>query len=369
MCPLNNVFPERGKLGFHYNPEKKRYEATTREDVDKFLRSSDVTVEYLFRASRHVFGTTMLDSDAPQTLLIKREVARFFTVKAVKCYEQAFIKRIIKETIRSIRDSEDSEILFHKSVAQRIPTKVILVVYGIDDSLDLEVYPHLEKVVSYIDDPHNSLSEARSSRDFLIDFLSQCLDGKKAVSQGGLLNLLDKNVFEDRQDLLNTLLMVLVAGMATTIAAFGSLLLKMYANQERTSDLQAERDFDTFIHELLMSEPPLHTTVRFAKSDFLYKGKLLKKHDNIRVNLANANYEQICPANGHQGDEKNTSYTFGKGRHACLGSHLAIAELSVFVACFSPIMHEFTLGNAPEDLELSGATIKSYSNVKLYRTP
>lgn len=365
---LKDIYSElRGSEDFHYDKERRCYLAVTQTDVDRFLKSDDVTVEYLFRASRHVFGKTMLDSDSPQMLIIKREVAKFFNLKSVKNYEEKFIRTIINEIIYTLKENKEDVVNFHKDVAQRIPTKVILALYGIDESLDNVIYFHLDRLVKYIDDPNYPLSDALTSKEFLTDFLSKCLEGEIEIREDGMLNQIDKSIFEDKQELLNTLLMVLAAGMATTIAAFDSLLLKMYEEKERTMNLKLEKEIKGFVSELLMEDPPLHSTVRFVKSNFEYKGNSFKKYDNINVNLASANFEQICPVTGKKLSDKSTSYTFGKGKHACLGSHLAISELTIFVEQFLPVLDEFVVSHLPENLILTGSTIKTYSNVKLNR--
>ncbi|QQT32606.1 cytochrome P450 [Sphingobacterium multivorum] len=357
----------RDAQNFNYDKSRRCYLATTQEDVERFLKSDDVTVEYLFRASRHVFGKTMLDSDSPEMLTIKREVARFFTLKAIKCYEVQFIKKITEDLIQTIRQQNDEIIDFHREIAQRIPTKVILALYGIDEGLDIEIFYHLDKLVRYIDNPNYPLTDALNSKQYLTDFLVKCLSGSIKLDKNGLISSIDRNLFEDEQDLINTLLMVLAAGMATTISAFDALILKMYEEKDKLKFFITEKEIKDFISESLMEDPPLHSTVRFVKTSLEYKGKELKKFDNINVNLASANFEQVCPITGNR-SAKTTSYTFGKGKHACLGSHLAISELVIFVQEFLPFIEEFKLGQSPEDLLLTGTTIKTYSNIKLKRT-
>jgi len=197
--------------------------------------------------------------------------------------------------------------------------------------------------------------------------LFKCLQGSIKVDKNGLISCIERTLFEDEQDLVNTLLMVLAAGMATTISAFDALLLKMYEEKDKLKYINTEKEIKDFISESLMEDPPLHSTVRFVKTSLEYKGKELKKFDNINVNLASANFEQVCPVTGNK-SAKTTSYTFGKGKHACLGSHLAISELAIFVQEFLPFIEEFNLGQSPEDFLLTGTTIKTYSNVKLKRT-
>jgi cytochrome P450 len=88
----------------------------------------------------------------------------------------------------------------------------------------------------------------------------------------------------------------------------------------------------------------------------------------VKVFLASANQAQVCPYRQPLDDEpkKISSYTFGKGKHACLGVNLAISELTIFLKEFYPYMDRFKIDHEDEHV-FSGMTIKSVKNIKLSR--
>lgn len=347
-----------------YSEQEKCYLVAKYEDVNFFLKSNDVTVEYPFRASKQVFGSTILDSDKPNNIDIRKSLTPFFSKKAVDNYEELMIRPLIKTLINNL-DSESID--FNYWIAQRIPTQIVMNIFGIDLKYERYLYSHLHSLVLYIDHPSNSLSIATESKNELLSFLEKCIYGDININDNCLLSSLNHEVFKNKDEMLGTCLMLLTAGMATTIASLNILVINMFKQADTIKHIKKDHEKLTkFVSETIRIEPPLHSTIRFVKNDFTYKNNSLKKHDMLKLIIAGANRDELHYEKPMQIDlnKKNDSCSFGKGKHACIGGYLAIKELVVFAEEFIPLMESFEI-NADSSPFMDGNVIKMYKNIIL----
>jgi cytochrome P450 len=66
------------------------------DDVDFFLKSKDITVDYLFKVNKQVFGNTILDSDKLSNIDIRKFLTPLFSKKTVDDYEEMMIRPLIR---------------------------------------------------------------------------------------------------------------------------------------------------------------------------------------------------------------------------------------------------------------------------------
>lgn len=352
----------RSENNLTYSREQRCYFAGTKEDADFFFRSENMTVDYPFRSTRHVFGKTMLDSDDEKFTITKKIIGSYFSVKAVRHYEEYFLNRIIARVLAEAAIGEQKAIDVERTISNRIPVLVILEIYGIDASYETFAFERLQTLIRYIDDPSNSLEIANTCRLEIYDLLERCMSGQIPVNPAGMLARLDPSVFESREDILSTLTMLLTAGMATTVAGFNSLLVNLYSNRTRAlENNNNEKWIREFVDETLREFPPLHSTVRFVRSPFVYKNIPLKKNDTVTIVMASANKDG-CPVG--EGKRPAGNYSFGKGKHACLGIQLAQIELILFLKQYLPYLEQYSL-NAHIDDPMTGRSVKTFSNLTL----
>lgn len=360
----------RSLIGLPFNEAEKCHIASTYEDIDFFLKSDKLTVDYPFRASKQVFGNTILDTDSERNVSVRKSITPFFSKSAIDHYEQVMIRPIIKTILEDCHQNNSGQIDFNYCVAERIPTQIIMEIFGIELKYERWLFKNLNPIVRYIDDPNNSLDEATKSKHELLQFLGKCLDGDIKISERGLLSSLDKKYFSDKNEILRTSLMLLTAGMATTIASLNIIVTNLYRHVDLIKSIQNNTNkIKKFIEEVIRLEPPLHATVRFAKNDFTYKDVELKKNSMIKVILASGNHDELkhqVPNDLNLETKNNHTCSFGKGRHACIGGYLALKELVIFVEEFLPLMQEYDINiNQDGESETEGNVIKMYKNILL----
>jgi cytochrome P450 len=352
-----------------FSEQEKCFYAASYSDVDFFLKSEHVTVDFPFRASRQVFGKTILDSDDDKHLLIKRNLAAFFSKKVVEHYKEHMIRPLIRDILIECTADDPESIDYNFLVAQRIPTQIIMQVFGIGLQYERYLFSHLEKLILYIDHPSNSLAQADEAKEELLLFLRKCLTGEIPVTPQGILSALDKEIYTGEDEVLRTCLMLLTAGMATTIASLNTMLIYVYDNVAYLSGIIDDAlQLRRFVEEVIRVEPPLHATIRFVKEDFGHNEIHLRKNDMIKILLASANRDEQkfeAPDTLNFSGKKDSGCTFGKGKHACIGSELAITELIVFVQELLPYTGRYEMVLRTDEAEFEGNVIKMFKKINL----
>lgn len=146
---------------------------------------------------------------------------------------------------------------------------------------------------------------------------------------------------------------VIGAAMESSIAAISSQIKYCFDSKYHFSNCYLDdKKLKLFINEVLLIEPSANYVVRYVKEDLEYKGHCLKKGEKLFLFIPYANKEILNRTksipDGKQGCQ------FGRGRHYCIGSEVALVE--IFVA-LREIINEFK----EVDVKL---TWKRKSNIK-----
>lgn len=351
-----------------YSESEQCFYVARYSDVDFFLKTGNVTVDFPFRSSRQLFGKTILDSDDERHILIKKNLMPFFSRRAIEHYEDVIIKPHINSIINESVAANAEIIDYNFWISQRIPTQIIMTIFGVGLEYERYLYSRLEKVVLYLDHPSNSFEEAMEAKEDLITFLSKCRSGEIPVSKHGLLSSLDEEQYENEDEVLRTCLMLLTAGMATTIASLNSVLIYMYENLDYLRENQSNPQLlRRFVDEVIRLEPAVRETIRFAKDGFEHKEISFSKYDMLKLILASANRDEQKYENPNALNlevKRESSCTFGKGKHGCIGADLAIAELIVFIQKFLPLTNIYNVEICENDRS-EGTVIKMFRKIQL----
>lgn len=380
---IENVLMEKNKIkdkykhyeelknldSFKYSDSEQCYYAAKYTDAEFFLKSDKMTVDFPFRASRQLFGETILDSDDEGNILIRKHLSPFFSKKAIEKYRETIIRPCIKSIINKGVEANNKNIDFNFSISQRIPMQIILCIFGIDLKYERYLYSSLEKLVLYLDHPSNSFQEAMDAKGELLSFLEKCVVNEIEVREDGLLSLIDEKHYKDKDEMLRTCLMLLVAGMATTIASLNSLIVYIYEYINYLKDNLKNIDKLTkFVNEIIRLHPAVWETVRFVKEDFDHKNISFQENDMVKIILASANRDEQKFKKPHDFDpneKRSLNCSFGKGKHHCIGADLAIEELVVFIQEFLPFVDRFNVRVLKNDRP-EGTVIKMFKKIQLY---
>lgn len=134
-------------------------------------------------------------------------------------------------------------------------------------------------------------------------------------------------------ELLQMLVLLLVAGNETTTNLIGNAAVELLRHPEQAARLRADLALmPAAIEEVLRFCSPVQADVRHVTRDVAVGGARIPAHTNIVLWLASANRDETVferPDDFDIGRKENYHLAFGFGPHYCLGANLARLEAQV----------------------------------------
>jgi cytochrome P450 len=171
------------------------------------------------------------------------------------------------------------------------------------------------ELVSYLNG-HIADRRGGDSDDLLSQLLSDSTDG--ALTE---------------QEIIGLCFLFLIAGLDTVTAATGFALYELARNPAlRATAIDDEEAVAHFIEEVLRINPPVPYVPRMTTAEVNVAGVTIPAGSTCWLGLGTANRD---PARYPDADDihqrRNNHFTFGRGPHRCLGSHLARLELRLII--------------------------------------
>lgn len=269
----------------------------------KIFRSADFGVDHPFRATRQIFGPTVLDTEADTHVERKRSwMAQFLPASVASDHVQAIIRQSVTEGFEHAQAQGDL-----LSAAVYIPNRVLLLL-GLADIDPVQHHISLRAITDFLETNKRSQAVAEA-RDYLHS-------GPFRASKA-LFSTLD----DERQA--NEILLFSYAAGETTFVAMKCLMLRWAKDADSFKAQIAEQGVQPFLAANMREDPPLGIATRYCKRDTNINGVDFAKGDLVHVDIVQTN--QQCPVSART----QTDFTFGSGRHSCPGHLLARAELEV----------------------------------------
>jgi cytochrome P450 len=137
-------------------------------------------------------------------------------------------------------------------------------------------------------------------------------------------------------ELLATVVLLLVAGHETTMNLIGNGLLALLRNPDQLDLLRARPDLiPGAVEELLRYDSPVRVTVRTALADTTLDGASVRTGEHVIARLDAANHDPavfVSPDVLDVTRDARCHVAFGGGAHFCLGAALARAEAQIAFA-------------------------------------
>jgi cytochrome P450 len=268
--------------------------------IEKILLDSTYSAEYPFRDTRVAIGKSMVDTDGGPHDLVKNMVSRFFNQESVENYS-AEIEAIVKHSFDQVDENSEVDVL--NDIAFPISMKTSFRVFGIKETYLSYIRPHLENIALFI-------------------------TGEKVAVDVAMLSRREIETFVQKQwripELSGPLSALYQAQTAGTLSlAFAlhnaTLLIVSHLDHEGSRVIQNNHSLLTrWISDLLRCHPPLTKISRFRKAQ-REDGNSAQSQECVNLFLA-------CQGTGNA--LPGRSLSFGMGEHACLGSRLALRELT-----------------------------------------
>lgn len=297
-------------------------------DVRDVLTSAECTVEYPFRVSEQVFGRTLLDMDGPEHRRLRGLLSPLFARENVQRLGVHLVEPVVDEVLAGLHGKNTFD--FMTEVAEVVPLQVICRFLQIPaDEVEL-VGERLAYLLHHLDGSRGDFERASATRRALESQLTRAMES--AVPHPAYRSAASLKDVLDPAELQSVMMLLLAAGVETSVCAFGNTLCALFRHPAWLSLARSDAAaLNAVVLEALRWEPPQHDTVRFARDDSEFHGVAVRAGQPIKVLLASANRDpESWEAAGDFKPERppGTSMTFGFGNHMCLGRAFAVLELT-----------------------------------------
>jgi cytochrome P450 len=170
----------------------------------------------------------------------------------------------------------------------------------------------------------------------LLTYLSGYLADRRGGDGDDLLSRLLSDSSDGaltEQEIIGLCFLFVAAGLHTVTAATGFMLYELARNPElRASVSDDEEAVTQFIEEVLRIDPPVPYVPRVTTAEVNVAGVTIPAGSTCWLGLGTANRDpERYPDADHIHQTRSNHFTFGRGPHRCLGSHLARLELRLII--------------------------------------
>jgi cytochrome P450 len=282
---------------------------------------------------------TILDLDPPDHTRLRRLMGRAFTVRQVERLRprvHALVAELLDEIAEAARAGEPVDLIAR--FAFPLPFVVISELLGMPegDRLQLRAWSHtMTKSLEPIVDPDDfpAIVEAGES---MAAHVEAAIDWKRANPADDVLSALiaaeEDGDRLSRDELLDQVLLLYLAGHETTVNLIGNGTLALLRHRDQLERLAADPALDTpAVDELLRYDSPVQLSRRIVTSEMELAGETVGPGELVLTLLGSANRDEEhwgpTAADLDLGrDGASAHLSFGSGIHHCLGAALARLE-------------------------------------------
>jgi cytochrome P450 len=288
---------------------------------------------------------TMLGADPPDHTRLRRLVSKAFTARAVESLRPR-IQSLVDGLLDTAEQKGDFDLI--ADLAFPLPVIVIAEMLGVPPE-DRDTFKRWSDDVAAslgLLTPPDVAERARRSIIEMTEYFSQAVAERRRRPRedliSGLVAAEEQGQALSEQEVLATLVLLLVAGNETTTNLIGNGMLALFRHPDQWERLCRQPELvRTAVEELLRYESPAQATSRVALEEIEIDGHRIEPYQLVFCILGSANRDPEIFAEPDRLDiarEPNPHLAFGDGIHFCLGAPLARAEAQ---AAFSALARRF----------------------------
>jgi len=301
-----------------------------------------------------VENPSLLGLDPPDHTRLRSLVNKAFTPKHIETLRPR-IEAVVDELLDEV---EDGRVDMIEALADPLPTIVIAELIGVPVE-DRERFKLWSDAVARQLEPTTTRAEhieAFKANAELREYFDAIIKERRAEPREDLLSALiaaeeegDKLTHEE---MVSTLILLLVAGNETTTNLIGNGLLALLRHPDQLERLRDNPDLmENAIEELLRYDSPVQTDARTTTEDVVIGGQEIKAGQQLILLLGSANHDPDVfdePTRLDLGRDVREHVSFARGNHYCLGSPLARAEGKIAFERLIARFGSMQLGQDPE---------------------
>ena len=283
------------------------------------------------RHSSPVMGKSILCLDGDEHRIKRALVANAFLPSKVRGYTERLLRPIANRLIDGFVGRTELDLV--AEYTRRLPVLVITGLLGVPNENERQLIEWIEGLFSYPWDPEFALR----ARDEVTAFFLPIIHARRAEPREDLISLIAASEFEGHrltdEEVLAFVRLLFPAGADTTYLALGSMMNHVLADAALAAQLAAEPALmPKVVDECLRLYNTTAFLPRYTESGIDYDGVRIPPNSWVMFGIRPANRDPEVFPDPERFDvarDRRRSLTFSVGPHACLGMHLARAEMTV----------------------------------------
>ena len=356
-----------------YSDRHRQYFAFSAEAVRSVMVGRDFTVENPFRASRILFGPTVVDLDGENHRRLRVALSETINIGKNQIYRDTIIRPIIADILNKIQDGVAQD--WVADLCDLLPLKVMSQIIGIPDDGFAFFKRVCAPIIAYLDiaTPQTraagtaAINELVDYLEVLLSSLEQAPAADKTIIGSYLRQKQAGSI--TNEEIIRHVSLLIPAAIDTTNRLLANCIWMLCDKPDIAQYLRdAPEDVSKFVAEVLRYEPPIHTTLRFAAKDTAVLGVRIPQGAAVTVNLASASRDESVFPDPDRFDIKrkpsNRVLSFGAGKHQCVGKNLATIEVC---DCMTAILSHFSEFEFASDTrpKIMGTAFRSPSDLMI----
>ncbi|WP_078595722.1 cytochrome P450 [Evansella clarkii] len=295
----------------------------------------DTTKKY--ETLKNIQNDMMLFKNPPDHARLRMLVSHQFTPASIEKY-RPFIEKIAIDLFNSIKSKKKIDVI--SDFAFPFASLVIAKIIGIPDKNKHLFREWALSLIQSIDltRSRRSIVEGNKTTLEMLSFFKDMIEKRKQSPQDDLISELLKKQKDgelSEEELLATIVLLVIAGHETTVNLIGNSLYCFLTNRDEYNKLKENPSLiKPAIEECLRYESPTQMIAREASEDIELNNVRIKKSDQVYVLIGAANRDPKQFQNADVFDitrNPNPHLAFGSGIHFCLGSALARLEAQIAI--------------------------------------
>lgn len=406
---LTNPYPSysilRHEAPVYYVAEDDLYVVTRYEDVKRVLKDHeffssrgmarlhdaglgrsqaprDAALEAFSEGLKHI--RNVVTTDPPDHTAQRKFLANRFTPRQIETWSTG-VRTLVAELMQELiaKQLREGSVDFSRDFAYPLPLLVIADMLGVPRELRMQLREWSDRASRFFSGAPLTLDVQRASIALTGFFAQQVAQRRKDLEAGVTRDpaaadlitlLLQQNSADDPDRVLNdgeiiqTCVLLLIAGHETTANLFGNMLYALMHFPEKYQLLENDpSQIPDAIEEILRWDSPVQGMYRLTKCDVEIAGTVIPSGKMVLAMIGSANRDETVFENPNVLDferkNKAKHLAFGVGSHTCLGAPLSRMEARVGMEVF--VAHATKPRLAGEPVRIDGNIFKGWKRLQL----